>query len=167
MPSTSSTSLANSSHTHPSSAHAPTTSNATGNTPSTSIITPAGPAPRARPQNARKRAAQADDAAYHAAAGTKRPAADRADGDRERTKRKRVDTTILGAGVGTQGNLGGTANAGNREERVSLLRLYMRVAKRNKRLPLLILSWKSLWSPGRLGAGFQWAIQRKLLNFPW
>ncbi|KAH9855850.1 hypothetical protein C2E23DRAFT_866478 [Lenzites betulinus] len=77
------------------------------------------PAPRARGQNARKRAAQADDAAYHAAAGTKRGAPDRADGDRERAKRKRLDASA--ASVGPQTHAGSSGNAGEREDRISLI----------------------------------------------
>ncbi|KAL7285922.1 hypothetical protein ACG7TL_001033 [Trametes sanguinea] len=110
------------SHVHPSSAHPSSTSATTANAPSTTIAAPAAPAPRARAQNSRKRAAQADDAAYHAAAGTKRSAVDRADGDRERTKRKRVDASASGAGAGAQTtSAGGAINAGDKEDRVSLI----------------------------------------------
>ncbi|OSD05683.1 hypothetical protein PYCCODRAFT_1165487 [Trametes coccinea BRFM310] len=110
------------SHVHPSSAHPSSTSATTANAPSTTIAAPAAPAPRARAQNSRKRAAQADDAAYHAAAGTKRSAVDRADGDRERTKRKRVDASASGAGAGAQTtSAGGAINAGDKEDRVSLV----------------------------------------------
>lgn len=74
------------------------------------------PAPRSRAQGARKRAAAADDAAYHAAAGTKRTAADRADGDRERVKRKRTDAS----GAATAG-VGGSHNVVEKEEKTSLV----------------------------------------------
>ncbi|KAI0825352.1 hypothetical protein BC628DRAFT_1410389 [Trametes gibbosa] len=102
---------------HPSAAH----------TLASSAVPPSAtaPAPRVRGQNARKRAAQADDAAYHAAAGTKRAAADRADGDRERAKRKRLDasaaTAAASASVGLQTHAGGSGNAGEKEDRVSLI----------------------------------------------
>ncbi|KAI0757569.1 hypothetical protein C8Q80DRAFT_1283023 [Daedaleopsis nitida] len=62
---------------------------------STSSAPTSAPAPsRARGQNARKRVAAADDAAYHAAAGTKRPATDSGGGG-DRVKRKRVDFATL------------------------------------------------------------------------
>ncbi|KAI1790464.1 hypothetical protein LXA43DRAFT_890877 [Ganoderma leucocontextum] len=73
------------------------------------------PAPRApRGQGGRKRAAAADDAAYHAAAGTKRGAPDRADGDRERVKRKRTDASGAAA-------VGSSHNAVDKEEKASLV----------------------------------------------
>ncbi|KAH9891228.1 hypothetical protein C8Q73DRAFT_735164, partial [Cubamyces lactineus] len=100
MPNTSSASHSHThshSHAHPSAAHAPAASSmAAPHAPSTPVVAPAAPAPRARAQNARKRAAQADDAAYHAAAGTKR------------------------AG-GAQGGSAGAANGGDKDERVSLV----------------------------------------------
>ncbi|KAI0358826.1 hypothetical protein OH77DRAFT_1110044 [Trametes cingulata] len=128
-------------HAHPSAATHTPQHGSTGpaHAPSTPIPTPAAaaaagataPAPRARAQNARKRAAQADDAAYHAAAGTKRAATDRADGDRERTKRKRVDASSAAAGGGagggggtgtnSQGNAGHAGAAGDKDDRVSLI----------------------------------------------
>ncbi|RDX51524.1 hypothetical protein K466DRAFT_492642 [Polyporus arcularius HHB13444] len=69
------------------------------------------PAPTSRRgAGARKRAAQADDAAYHAAAGTKRGAPERADGDRDRVKRKRVDASA-----------GGVASGADKEDKGSLI----------------------------------------------
>ncbi len=71
------------------------------------------PAPTSRRgAGARKRAAQADDAAYHAAAGTKRGAPERADGDRDRVKRKRVDASA-----------GGVASGADKEDKGSLVSL--------------------------------------------
>ncbi|KAI0771050.1 hypothetical protein BD413DRAFT_604706 [Trametes elegans] len=95
-------------------------SNAATHAPPTPVATSAAPAPRARAQNSRKRAAQADDAAYHAAVGTKRSAGDRADGDRERTKRKRVDASGSAAATAAHANAGGNANT-DKDERVSLI----------------------------------------------
>lgn len=80
------------------------------------------PAPRQRAQGARKRAAAADDAAYHAAAGTKRAAADRAEGDRERVKRKRADASGAAAG-----GVGSGHNAVDKEERTSLVSVFSSV----------------------------------------
>ncbi|KAH9939009.1 uncharacterized protein BXZ73DRAFT_89096 [Epithele typhae] len=71
------------------------------------------PVPRARAQASRKRAAANDDAAYHAAAGTKRGAAERAEGDRERTKRKRVEAAAAAAAA--------NAHVPERDERTSLV----------------------------------------------
>ncbi|KAI0369902.1 hypothetical protein BV20DRAFT_325821 [Pilatotrama ljubarskyi] len=115
-------------HVHPSAAHAPLNTGpgpgpSSAHGPSTPSVAPtaATPAPRARGQNARKRAAQADDAAYHAAVGTKRAAADRADGDRERTKRKRVDASTTAGGTASTSHATHPASAGDKEDRVSLI----------------------------------------------
>ncbi|RPD70809.1 hypothetical protein L226DRAFT_574468 [Lentinus tigrinus ALCF2SS1-7] len=70
-----------------------------------------------RAQGARKRAAAADDAAYHAAAGTKRAAGERADGDRDRVKRKRVDGSAAGVASGAAAN----TNGADKEEKGSLV----------------------------------------------
>ncbi|CCM06352.1 uncharacterized protein FIBRA_08609 [Fibroporia radiculosa] len=70
---------------------------------------------RSRPQGSRRKAnAQADDAAYHApassAAGTKRAAADKAEGE-PRVKRKRVDGAA-GVSASTSGNAGISVTSG-------------------------------------------------------
>lgn len=95
-------------------------------------------APRARAQGARKRAAAADDAAYHAPlAGTKRTAGDRGDGDRERERVKRKRVADASALPPTNGN------AAEKEEKTSLVSL----------LPLLVFMLRYLFAaslpPGR------------------
>ncbi|KAL1940689.1 hypothetical protein VTO73DRAFT_8124 [Trametes versicolor] len=121
MPNTSSAPHTHTTHGHPSSVHAlASTGPIATHAPATPVVTSAtAQAPRARGQNTRKRAVQADDAAYHAAAGTKRAAPERADGDRERTKRKRVDAS--GGSAGSQVNAGHSGNVGEKEDRVSLI----------------------------------------------
>ncbi|EIW65212.1 uncharacterized protein TRAVEDRAFT_42590 [Trametes versicolor FP-101664 SS1] len=123
MPNTSSAPHTHTTHGHPSSVHAlASTRPIATHAPATPVVTSAAAqAPRARGQNTRKRAVQADDAAYHAAAGTKRAAPERADGDRERTKRKRVDAS--GGSAGSQVNAGHSGNVGEKEDRVSLVSL--------------------------------------------
>ncbi|PCH33084.1 hypothetical protein WOLCODRAFT_134888 [Wolfiporia cocos MD-104 SS10] len=111
-------------------------------TPKTQSAAPAAntttAAPRARPPAARKKAhALADDAAYHAAsgvaAGTKRAAVDRVEGE-PRLKRKRADVSnaassgVAGAsgGVGTSSSANANANRRDKdrmdgEGRISLV----------------------------------------------
>ncbi|OBZ79327.1 hypothetical protein A0H81_00192 [Grifola frondosa] len=76
---------------------------------------PSSTTSRSRAQASRKRThAPADDAAYHAGAGTKRAAGDRAEGERERAKRKRIEVSA-GAGAG------GADKRGDGDGRISLV----------------------------------------------